>query len=84
MLANFIDSPTVTACGGTLTFGNGDSPVDFDFNGTLLVQSNATAELLDSDAAQLGPQTTLTNGALVARNGMMIDPGETIEGYGIT
>ncbi len=73
----------ITARAGKLTVGDAASPAGFDFTGTLSVQSNATLEILDADAARLGGATALANGVLIARNGVAPDPAAGLQGYGV-
>jgi T5SS/PEP-CTERM-associated repeat protein len=74
---------TITATGGPLLLGNVESTQGYDFNGSIDVQDSASLLIFDLDEAQLGTQTTLTNGLLVARGSVELDSTDVISGYGI-
>ena len=67
---------------GSLTVGDG-SVGGFQFVGTLLVSAGDTVVVRDADVAELGALTILvTNGRLVAVNGLEIGTGDTLAGNG--
>ena len=79
--ANISGGSLIRATGGTLTLGGAVTSVNFA--GTAEVESDATLELLAGGKALLGPLTTLTNGVLIARNDIELDPGDDVAGYGV-
>lgn len=71
----------ITALGGRLVLGDMGSPDGFNFDGPVAVDNDATLELLDQDMARLPGGFALTNGVIIARNGLDADNAPT--GYGI-
>ena len=67
---------------GTLTIGR-DAAGAVDYAGTTEVSSDRTLELLCADPAALGPINMIHGGVLMARNGIALDPGDDIAGYGV-
>ena len=82
-VGQLIGGSRITATHGTSSIGDEQSASGFNFAGDLVVHGGATLQLGDIDTAQLGSTTTLTNGALLAHNGLSIDGSDTISGYGI-
>ncbi|WP_165440692.1 Ig-like domain-containing protein [Rubripirellula amarantea] len=66
--------------------GDAASPNGFEMLGELVVAGNTTLELLDSNAVELGMQTTLGGGGnsatVVAANGFALLAGQSVSGYG--
>ncbi len=77
------DMSSIQAAYGTLRIGDAADPYGAEFNGYVYVHDNATLELLDSQNAVIsGGGLVLANGAVIARNGLLLwDTPPT--GYGV-
>jgi len=71
---------TITAT-GPLTLGDATMAIGFVMAGNLDIGSNSVT-LLDSTIAALGANTTLAGGTLTAANGVRVEAGEVIRGFG--
>ncbi len=81
--ATTMGGSSITAQGGALTIGNAASVAGFAYTGTSQVQADSMLRLLDANAAELGPVTSVQGGVLAANNGIQIDDSDVIFGYGI-
>ena len=70
---------------GPLTIGNINSTAGFNSSGQIIAFSNSVT-LNDADPAELGPLSTVglsgTPGSITAANGINLDAGEAINGFG--
>jgi T5SS/PEP-CTERM-associated repeat protein len=69
----------ITAAGGTLTIGSDAGP-NVQVTGSTYVADDATLEVVSPGRARIGGQVTLTNGVLIAGNGVEMD---VLAGYGV-
>ncbi|MGB2824392.1 MAG: hypothetical protein WBF17_25680, partial [Phycisphaerae bacterium] len=78
-------TPDIFVEGGTLTIGDGSRTDGIDFTGGhILVDLDATIELLDADEALLDVDgIDLDGGVLIARNGVLLGTWTELYGHGV-
>lgn len=81
--ASFLGGPSVDVFGGLLSVGDPNITQGVELTGVTTIADSATLELSSADVTKLGPTTTLSGGALVARNGIHLGLGDIVSGYGI-
>jgi hypothetical protein len=73
---------TIAATTGDALLGDAASAAGFSHQGALAVGARQVT-LRDANAAELGTSTTLAGGTLVAANGVALDGGDSISGFGL-